>query len=163
MDRSEPDGSEDESLAQKLATIRQQALSLLARREHGRLELKRKLSTKGASGPLIDQVLDELAAEGYLSERRYVESMTRTRAGRGYGPQRVRAELAARGVSGEVIDQVLQEQPQDWLEQARRVLARRFGTERPRDPVERARQYRYLAQRGFSSDQIRQVLESVED
>ena len=40
------------------------AMDLLARREHGRAELFRKLRQRGASAELIDPALDRLAEEG---------------------------------------------------------------------------------------------------
>lgn len=54
--------------------VRRAAMDLLARREHGRAELSRKLRQRGASAELIDPALDRLAEEGLLDESRYLES-----------------------------------------------------------------------------------------
>jgi regulatory protein len=42
------------------------------------------------------------------------------------------------------------------------VRRKRFGDEPPQDYKERARQSRFLQYRGFTSDQIRQVLDGDE-
>ena len=48
-------------------------MDLLARREHGRVELTRKLRQRGADPEMIDAALDRLTEEGLLSESRYLE------------------------------------------------------------------------------------------
>jgi len=54
--------------------VRRAAMDLLARREHGRVELTRKLRKRGAPEALIEAALQRLAEEGLLSEARYLES-----------------------------------------------------------------------------------------
>ncbi|MCT6986032.1 regulatory protein RecX, partial [Salmonella enterica] len=74
------------------------AMDLLARREHGRVELTRKLRQRGASAEMIDTALDRLTEEGLLSEARYLESFVSYRARSRYGPARIREELSQRGL-----------------------------------------------------------------
>ncbi len=140
------------------ADIRARALNLLARREHSRLELARKLRQRGMAGADLEQVLNELAAARLLSDTRFAEEYARSRAGRGYGPVRIRAELRERGIDDAGIQAALAELGEDWCRQAREARQRRFGAEPPADLKERARQSRFLQQRGFSPEQIRQAL-----
>ncbi|MCW9059052.1 MAG: recombination regulator RecX [Gammaproteobacteria bacterium] len=140
------------------ADIRARALGLLARREHSRLELARKLRQRGMAGADLEQVLDELAAARLLSDTRFAEEYARSRASRGYGPLRIRAELRERGIDDAGIQAALAELGEDWCQQARAARQRRFGAESPADLKERARQSRFLQQRGFSPEQIRQAL-----
>ena len=74
-------------------------MDLLARREHGRVELTRKLRKRGAPEELIEAALQRLSEEGLLSEARYLESFVAYRARAGYGPQRIREELGQRGLA----------------------------------------------------------------
>ncbi|HEY9149781.1 MAG TPA: regulatory protein RecX [Gammaproteobacteria bacterium] len=140
------------------ADIRARALGLLARREHSRLELARKLRQRGMAGADLEQVLDELVAARLLSDTRFAEEYARSRASRGYGPLRIRAELRERGIDDAGIQAALAELGEDWCQQARTARQRRFGEESPADLKERARQSRFLQQRGFSPEQIRQAL-----
>ncbi|HTO20717.1 MAG TPA: recombination regulator RecX [Pseudomonas sp.] len=137
--------------------VRRAAMDLLAQREHGRIELARKLRRRGATPELIDSALDRLAEEGLLDESRYLESFIAARARAGYGPLRIREELAQRGLPREAIEQALGECGVDWAEQLNELWQRRFGV-RPQDPKERARQGRFLAYRGFSMEQISRLL-----
>src|SRR3990167_2544794 len=82
-----------------LVAVRRAAMDLLARREHGRVELTRKLRQRGAPVELIDAALERLVQEGLLSEARYLESFVGYRARAGYGPLRIREELIQRGLS----------------------------------------------------------------
>ena len=137
--------------------VRRAAMDLLAQREHGRVELARKLRRRGAPPELIDSALDRLAEEGLLDESRYLESFIAARARAGYGPLRIREELAQRGLPREAIEQALGECGVDWAEQLSELWQRRFGV-RPQDQKERARQGRFLAYRGFSMEQISRLL-----
>ncbi|HAQ86452.1 MAG TPA: recombination regulator RecX [Pseudomonas sp.] len=139
------------------AAVRRAAMDLLARREHGRMELSRKLRSRGAPPDLIEPALEKLADEGLLSEARYLESFVRMRANAGYGPLRIREELTQRGLPREEIEQALRDSGFDWNEQLREVWLRKFG-ELPGDQRERARQGRFLSYRGYPLDSIGRLL-----
>ena len=138
--------------------VRRAAMDLLARREHGRVELTRKLRQRGATDELIVPALDRLAEEGLLSEVRYLESFVASRARGGYGPLRIREELAQRGLPREAIEQALSESGIDWGEQLRELWQRKFAKQFPREMREKAKQMRFLAYRGFAQEQIARLL-----
>ncbi|HUQ51909.1 MAG TPA: regulatory protein RecX [Gammaproteobacteria bacterium] len=154
MRRSKPDAGELDAPA-----CRRIAIELLARREHSRRELTRKLSSRGFPEDVIAGVLDELEQSGELADARFTDTFVRSRVAKGRGPQRIRAELAQRGIGDSAADEVLRGAEVDWLETVRAVRCKRFGAELPRDYAERARQARFLQYRGFSSEQIRAALE----
>jgi regulatory protein len=135
------------------------ALELLARREHSRLELTRKLATRGFPAEIITPVLADLERSGALAEARFTATFVRSRVARGQGPARIRAELAQRGITDSDADGVLREAEVDWLATIHAVRRKRFGPDPPRDYAERARQARFLQYRGFNTAQIRAALE----
>lgn len=137
--------------------IRKIAMDILALREHGRVELKRKLLRKGALPDLVDAVLDELTADKLLSEQRYLESYIRSRAHSGYGPLRIQQELIERGISKADAQQALAETDHDWHDQLLAVWQRKFN-QLPQDQKEKAKQGRFLLYRGFSMDMVSQLL-----
>ncbi|MBC2655187.1 recombination regulator RecX [Pseudomonas sp. MSSRFD41] len=141
-----------------LVAVRRAAMDLLARREHGRVELTRKLRQRGASPEMIDTALDRLTEEGLLSESRYLESFISYRARSGYGPMRIREELGQRGLQRSDIELALRECGIDWQEQLRDVWQRKFAGQLPADARERARQGRFLAYRGYPVEMINRVL-----
>jgi regulatory protein len=131
---------------------------LLARREHARIELGRKLVARGYPERLIDEVLDALEAENLLSDQRFAEQFVLQRAARGYGPLKIRYELRKRGISDELATQNIESDPQRWCDRARAARRKRFGAERPEDIREQSRQARFLTQRGFEHEHIRFAL-----
>jgi regulatory protein len=139
------------------AACKRTAVELLARREHSRLELERKLAARGFPEAVIAPALDALEHSGVLAAARFTESFIRSRLAKGQGPVRIRAELAERGV-GDAAE-LLRGSDIDWLATARAVLRKRFGAEPPRDYRERAKQARFLQYRGFTADQVRAALE----
>lgn len=139
--------------------IRRAAMNLLARREHGRVELSRKLRLRGAEVEMIDVELQRLIDDGLLSEERYLESYIRSRANQGRGPLRIREELTQRGLLRNDVEQALNAADIDWDERLRELWQRRFN-EQVTDLKDKAKQSRFLAQRGYAADAIRQLLDS---
>lgn len=133
-------------------------MDLLARREHGRVELTRKLRQRGAPPEMIDQELDRLTEEGLLSESRYLESFISYRARSGYGPARIREELGQRGLQRADVEQALRECGFDWAEQLTQVWQRKFAGQLPTDPRSRAQQTRFLVYRGYAMDMVGRLL-----
>jgi len=141
-----------------LVAVRRTAMDLLARREHGRVELTRKLRQRGALPEMIDTALDRLTEEGLLSESRYLESFVSYRARSGYGPLRIREELSQRGLQRSDIELALRESGINWQEQLEDTWRRKFSGHMPIDARERAKQGRFLSYRGYSMEMISRLL-----
>jgi len=137
---------------------RKRAIDLLARREHSRLELERKLVQRGCPHELVSQVVKELEHDGLLSDERFTESLVMTRCAQGHGPVRIRHDLRQKGVADSVIDRWLDERSEQWLELISHVRQQKFGDDLPCDYKERAHQARFLQSRGFTAEQIHTVL-----
>lgn len=136
------------------------ALRLLARREHSRSELTSKLRQRQLPVDLIAAVLDEYEQEGWLSDERFADVYGRQRFDLGYGPLRIRSELQQRGVST-WPDSLVGITEQDWVENAVRAREKKFGLQNLScDWPEKARQARFLAQRGFTGEQVKRAIES---
>lgn len=143
----------------RFAEVRDNALRLLARREHSAQELRQKLLLREHPAELIDAAIRELAEQNLLSDARFAEAFVRSRGTRGYGPQRIRAELRQRGVDPTVAEDSLRSSEEDWQARALAQYRKRFGTQPPRDVAERSKRYRFLMNRGFTTDQVRRVLD----
>ena len=143
-------------------TLRGRALGLLARREHARAELARKLAPYAESAEELDALLEDLVARRLLSDERYVEMRMHAR-GQRFGNARLAYELRTQGVSEELVGAALAGEV-DELARARQVWQRKFGNndgktrEETKAAAARARQVRFLMSRGFSGETIRRVL-----
>ena len=142
---------------------RKKAMDLLARREHARGELERKLAAAGFGADIVADVLRRLAEEGLQSDRRFVEAFVQSRINQGKGPLRIHADLGQRGIAAGLIDEVLAEAGEDWCALAREIRKKKFGPSQPVEFRDRARQMRFLQYRGFEPDQIQAAVSSFED
>ena len=142
-------------------SLRERALRHLARRDHSRAELARKLAAHGDADE-VDAVIARMGELGLQSDNRFAEAFVRGKAAR-FGASRLRNELARRGIERELIDEAIaSECTESEIERARSVLHGRFR-EPPADPREWARQARFLQTRGFAPDLIRKLLKEPYD
>lgn len=146
------------AILDSVQAVRHTAMDLLARREHGRVELARKLRQRGASDEHIDVALDRLSEEGLLCEARYLESFIGYRARSGFGPQRIRDDLAQRGLARVDIEHALRDSGIDWRAGLQETWQRKFAGQLPGDARERARQMRFLVYRGYPMELVGQLL-----
>lgn len=143
----------DTPAADSLVELRARALRHLARREHSRAELTRKLAPHAASSDLLEALLNELEAKRQLSDERYAETRAHWLS-RKYGAAKIRQDLKVHGVAEAVADRVSNEGD---LEKAKSILARKYrhaATTRE----ETAKRIRFLQSRGFSYETIRGAL-----
>jgi regulatory protein len=137
-------------------SLNARAMRLLARREHSRDELRRKLARIASEGEDVDGVVEKLAQKGWLSDARYAEQAVRAKARR-FGPLKVAHELRAKGVADETIAAAFRAAGVDGCADIQRVWKSRFST-LPENDRERARQVRFLQGRGFGLDDILKFL-----
>jgi regulatory protein len=146
-DRPEPDSAQE---------LRARALRLLARREHSRAELKRKLGPHAGSAEALDLLLDALEEKKQLSDARYAGERAHVLTRR-FGSARIRQDLRARGVDEATASLAAAAAAETDLERARAIYQRRY-----REPAasreERAKRMRFLQGRGFSGDIIRRLV-----
>ncbi|HKQ30288.1 MAG TPA: regulatory protein RecX [Burkholderiales bacterium] len=107
---------------------------------------------------LAAQVVERLVGERLLSDERFIESLIAARRRRGIGPLRVRQDLERKGIPVETVERWLKPGAREWLELSREVWRKKFKAKQPKTQAERAKQARFLQSRGFSFDQIQQVL-----
>ena len=138
------------------------AVALLARREHSRAELARKLKRHlGDEDPAsIESVLDELERRKLLSDARFAGAVARNKAGK-FGDARIRHDLRAAGIDDDAAAAALTSLGAE-LERARGVWRKRFGAV-PTSASERGKQARFLQSRGFGPETIHRVLRGSDD
>ena len=164
--RHDPKNNEQPDLNEKQPQdtkkdIRRSALNSLARRDHSQREIKQKLQSKGYSPEDIDAVIADLVQEKLINDHHFAENYVYWRGKKGYGPQRILRELEVRGIASDVIAEHLKITDNAWFAEARNVWQKRFKGRTPDDFNERAKQMRFLQQRGFTREQIESVFSGI--
>lgn len=135
--------------------LRRRAMDLLARREHSRCELARKLQDRfpDADPESVEDVLARLAEENLQSDRRFAEEFVRMRMRRGFGWLHIRADLQARGVADSIASDFVRPD-EEWLELAESLVDSRLSGQEDLRPGGREHQrlFRFLQGRGFSAE-----------
>ena len=144
-----------------MTTLRERALRLLARREHSRAELARKLRPHLVPEDDLEAVLDELSKRKQLSDERYAESRAHALS-RKFGSARIAHELRAKGVDKGLAEGAAAAARSTEVERARAVWTKKFRSAAA-TREERARQMRFLQSRGFSFDAIRAVIRAADE
>jgi len=151
-------------------SLKARALALLSRREHSRHELARKLKpyahaqqnpqahvqTDTQPHEALEPLLDELTREGWLSDERYAQSLIHRQAQR-LGTRRIVRTLREQGVDAEHTHALVAQLHDTEEARARAVWQKKFGKP-PSDAKDHARQWRFMAYRGFSPDVLRRVI-----
>ncbi len=127
-----------------------------ALQERSTQDLVRRLQKRGVSAGEISALCATLEEEGFLDRDRFAASYIRAHAvQKGWGPEKIVAGLRERGyTAGEARTGLGCIPPETWREMLQRLVARR-----PWNTVEdRARNIRWLQQRGFRWEDIQRAL-----
>jgi len=142
-------------------SLKGRALRYLSMREHSRFELRRKLAKYAKEDEDVDALLDFLEKNNWLSQERFAESLVNRKAAR-YGNSRVVAELQSHGVTGDALVDIKAGLSDSETARAVEVWRRKFGTV-AEDAAARAKQMRFLLQRGFSQRAARIAMQGEPD
>jgi len=153
-------------------SLKARALRLLSLREYSRKSLAAKLAesearwakqegeetdqTLQSTALNIESVLDDFEARGWLSDERFAEALVRRRSER-YGVRKIADELERAGVDSQQSAKLLGTLKETEFQRAYDLWVRKYGV-RALDQKERARQYRFLASKGFSSEVVAKVI-----
>jgi regulatory protein len=103
----------------------------------------------------VEEALAWLQSQGYLSDSRFAQSRVHVRSSR-FGNLRIQQELSRHQVV--ITPEMQQELVASEVSRARSVHQRKFGDTPACSLADRAKQTRFLMQRGFSSEVIRRVV-----
>jgi len=158
--------------AKQSPSLKARALRLLSLREYSRKGLAAKLAESEARwGKLggeqaeqslesraseIEAVLDDFEARGWLSDERFAEALVRRRSER-YGMRKIADELERAGVDAKQSARLMGNLKETEFQRAYDLWVRKYGV-KAEDQKERARQYRFLASKGFGSEVVAKII-----
>ncbi len=134
------------------------ALWLLGRREWSEKELRQRLAVKGYEESEISECLEFCQQHGFQSDERFAASRIRSRAST-RGNRRLTQELSQKGVEPGLAATLL---AQAGGEEERACAAARKFEGKPWSVELKAKVWRFLAARGFSSQAIKAALGALQ-
>jgi SOS response regulatory protein OraA/RecX len=120
------------------------ALRALRHRDRSRQDLEERLERAGVPADQRAEALDELAAQGLVSDDRFAQERARGLAARNGGDAFIRGDLRRHGIPDDVATAALDELEPEG-DRAARIFRERGGGERA---------LRYLAGKGFSRESL---------
>lgn len=156
-----PEGQDDPPQSRKRAgpSLKARAIGFLSRREHSRVELLRKLTPHCTDPQELEQLLNDLERENWLSNERFAQSLVHRRASR-QGTSFVLQELRRHGLAEDTLAELGEQLHLTEFERAQAVWQKKYSAA-PINAKDYARQFRFLSSRGFSSECIRRILGDV--
>ncbi len=152
--------SDYESIVRDILVPRckKRAMHLLEKQDRSEKNLRDKLKEGGYPEQVIDVAIDYINQYGYIDDARMATSHVRFYQD-SRSRQRLRQDLLSKGISADIIEHVLEEEyTTDEADLIDALLVKKHYDKENATYEDRAKMYRFLAGRGFSSDSINRVL-----
>ena len=147
-----------------LAEVEGKAVELLARRDHGVEELRRKLRERGYPAEMIDEAVARCEELNYLDDDRIAGRWVDQLVDQQWGPRQIQAKLRGRGLDDGLIDRELERHDEaTWVEHADARLRSKFGAPDELEEDDRQKAYRHLSYRGYHGGTVRRVIFADDD
>ena len=136
---------------------------LCSRREYCVADVLKK-AVEGLEGDraAAQEVVDVLVKEKYVDDLRYASAFARDKSAiQGWGEVKIRYMLSAKGVPRDVIDKALEEIDQDKADSRLEKLLQNKLKSLKDDPQCRLKLLRFALGRGYSYDEVNDVVNSL--
>ena len=136
------------------------ALSLLTDMDRTEAQLRQKLKQKSYEDDVIEQAMEYVKSFGYIDDvnyaKRFVENRKKTKS-----KHEITAMLSQKGVHREVISQAIAEcyHQEDALEAICYLVEKKCGSIEQCSDKDKKKVFDYLLRKGFSYEEIRQVIQ----
>jgi len=144
-----------------ISRCRMKALDLLARRDHGTVELQNKLLKREFPVDAVSLTIQWLEGKGFLDDREFGRSWLRYRLRKGGdSPRSLESALRKKGLSAFTVREILQEVPEDALKNSLGVAMDRLWR---KPSMTREKCIQSLGRKGFPYAWIKEALEERND
>ena len=136
---------------------------LCSRREYCYADvLKKAKDVLDGDAQAAKEVADVLVEDKYVDDLRYASAFARDKSAiQGWGEVKIRYMLSAKGVSRDVIDKALEEIDQDKADSRLEKLLQNKLKSLKDDPQCRLKLLRFALGRGYSYDEVNDVVNSL--
>jgi regulatory protein len=124
--------------------------------------LKKAKDALDGDAQAAKEVADVLVEDKYVDDLRYASAFARDKSAiQGWGEVKIRYMLSAKGVSRDVIDKALEEIDQDKADSRLEKLLQNKLKSLKDDPQCRLKLLRFALGRGYSYDEVNDVVNSL--
>lgn len=135
---------------------RQYALKRVAGQAMLSMQLKEALVEKGVYPHIADPIIEEFKSSGYLNDQDWIASFIRVQKLKKTGPQMIAQKLKAKGVPERLFSTLLDDD--DPQERLRQLIATKYANRDLSDFKEKQKVVAALARKGYSFDDILNIL-----
>ena len=135
-----------------------------ARTEKSKKEVRNYLATIGTRQGDVDDIIDQLADDGFIDELRYAESFVSDKFRlNSWGKAKIRYQLSAKGIASKIIDQALESlDPDEYYLKLKEQLEKKLISVKGGTYYEKkAKLMRFASGRGFESDLIYDAIDEL--
>lgn len=133
----------------------EKALKLISTRYKTQSEVEEYLKQKGYLPSTVFYVIKKLLEYDFINDERYAESFVYHKSQK-EGVNKIKQQLFSKGIKEEIIDKALKQI--DNQSQQISVLAEKYMKNKDNTKENLAKLYRYLMGKGFTYDDIKQVI-----
>jgi regulatory protein len=139
-----------------LDELKHKAEAYCATAEHCNAEIVTKLQQWGAQSEQIEDILLHLTTQRYIDEARYCHAFAHDKVRyQGWGRIKVRAALFAKHLPSSLINQAIADiDENEYFDVLKRVIDTKKRAINSKDPIAREKLIRFCLQRGFTYDEI---------
>lgn len=139
------------------------AAAYCSRSEHCTGEVRAKLMQWGLAAGDADSVVADLAAQGFVDDRRYARAFVHDKSRlTGWGRTKIAFHLRAKMIDGRIVDEALREiEAEAYASRMDKVMSAKARTINEHDPAKRrAKLLRFGASRGYEYDMLTQWMDA---
>lgn len=138
------------------------AIKYLGYKARSKKELISKLKEKEFSEEVISRTIEFLEEYNYIDDLKYAELFSREKFNiKGWGEKRIFYELKLKGISEDIIYKTLDSQNFDEASKAESIIIKRLKGKKDISISEKQKLFGYMLRRGFSSEIIKDSLNTV--
>jgi regulatory protein len=135
------------------------AIYLLAKREYSTFEITQKMQAKDYDKSTIDEVLQVLQEQNYQSNLRFAQMTIRVKSAAGYGYNHIKQILKNHQINVDIIAEAFESEDIDWQAVLLNLWQKKYN-QKPVDFKMKQKQSAYLAGKGFSFEEIKELFKS---
>ncbi len=135
------------------------AYRYLGYRPRSEQEIRDYLEKKEIDSKIIEKTVKKLKKQGQIDDREFVKSWINWRKNKRKGPYFIKNELYQKGVGKDLIEELLDKcYTKSEEKEIAQEAAQKKGLKSEMTYKQKGKIYRFLGQRGFSSDIIKEVI-----